>query len=94
MTSEEAAILMIGGVGGNSAAPAYRVADKITYKDSGTSGGIIEEEYGTGEDKKTCQVRITFQNKGTMNEQITGLTFFDENGSQLGNTSFDGFYVG
>lgn len=35
MTSEEAAILMIGGVGGNSAAPAYRVADKITYKDSG-----------------------------------------------------------
>ena len=91
MTFAEAAGIMIGGSGGSNN---LRIADNISYTDTGGSGGKITEEYGTDTNKKTCTVNVSFSNKNTPNEQVTELTFYDENGKSIGNVSFNGFYVG
>lgn len=85
MTFAEAAGIMIGGI---------RIADNISYTDTGSSSGRITEEYGTDTNKKTCTVNVSFSNKNTPNEQVTALTFYDENGKSMGNVSFNGFFVG
>lgn len=91
MTFAEAAGIMIGGSGDSNS---LRIADNISYIDAGSSGGRITEEYGTGTNKKTCTVNVSFSNKNTPNEQVTALTFYDENGKYIGNVSFTGFFVG
>lgn len=91
MTFAEAAGIMIGGSGGSNN---LRIADNISYIDTGSSGGKITEEYGTDTNKKTCTVNVEFSYKNTPNEQVTALTFYDENGKSIGNVSFNGFYVG
>lgn len=86
MTFVEAASIMIGG----GTEPQITYPESITYADDGDYGGILTEHYGD----KTKDVKIQFVSKGTINEQIAGLTFYDENGDQVGRVSFSGFYVG
>lgn len=90
MTFAEAAGTMIGG--GSSELPK---PDTITYQDNDTYNGTITEIYNRGTDNEyTKQVRVSFSNKGTMNEQVESLYFYKEDGSSDGSVSFSGFYVG
>ena len=93
MTFVEAAGIMIGGGGGGiSELPK---PDQITYQDDGSYNGIITEHYNVGTDNEyTKQVRVSFSNKGTVNEQVNSLYFYKEDGSSDGSVSFSGFYVG
>ena len=93
MTFAEAAGIMIGGGGGGiSELPK---PDQIIYQDDGSYNGIITEHYNVGTDNEyTKQVRVSFSNKGTVNEQVNSLYFYKEDGSSDGSVSFSGFYVG
>ena len=51
--------------------------------------------YNVGkEDEYSLKIRINFGNKGTPNEQVNSLYFYDKDGYQTDSISFDGFYVG
>lgn len=92
MTFAEAAGIMIGGSGGASELPK---PDQITYQDDGSYNGIITEHYNVGTDNEyTKQIRISFSNKGTPNETVSSLNFYDKDGNHEGYISFSGFYVG
>ena len=92
MTFAEAAGIMIGGSGGVSELPK---PDHITYQDNGNYYGIITEYYNVGTDNQyTKKIRISFSNKGTPNETVDGLDFYDKDGNYEGYISFSGFYVG
>ena len=93
MTFAEAAGIMIGGGGGGiSELPK---PDRITYQDNDTYNGTITETYNRGTNNEyTKQIRVSFSNKGTVNEQVNSLYFYKEDGSSDGSVSFSGFYVG
>lgn len=92
MTFAEAAGIMIGGSGGSSE---LLKPDQVTYQDNGSSNGIITEHYNVGtENEYAKRVNVSFSNKGTPNETVNTLYFYDKNGSYEGSISFSGFYVG
>ena len=92
MTFAEAAGIMIGGSGGTSELPK---PDRITYQDNNSSSGIITEHYNMGTDNEyTKKIGISFSNKGTPNETVDSLNFYDKDGNYEGYISFSGFYVG
>lgn len=92
MTFAEAAGIMIGGGGGTSELPK---PDQITYQDNGSSSGIITEHYNVGTDNEYMkQIRMSFADKGTPNETVDSLKFYDKDGNYEGSISFSGFYVG
>lgn len=95
MTAEEAMILMIGGTGGTPDIIELEKPKKVEYADIDNSTGQITEHYRVGEDDEyEMKVKIYFSNKGTPNEQVTELDFYDKNGNYLDYVSFSGFYVG
>ena len=71
--------------------PTLIIPDSITYKDTGDSQATLTEKYSDGTTKK---VEVALSNKGTINEQVTGLTFYNTAGKKVKQISFDGFYVG
>lgn len=92
MTFAEAAGIMIGGSGGASELPK---PDQITYQDNNSSSGIITEHYNVGTDNEyTKKIGISFSDKGTPNETVNSLNFYDKDGNYEGYISFSGFYVG
>ena len=92
MTFAEAAGIMIGGSGGVSELPK---PDQVTYQDSGSSNGIITEHYNVGTGNEyTKSIGISFSNKGTANETVNRLVFYDKDRNYEGYISFSGFYVG
>ena len=92
MTFAEAAGIMIGGGGGT---PELPKPDQITYQDNGSSSGIITEHYNVGTGNEyTKKIGISFSNKGTPNETVDSLKFYDKDGNYEGSVSFSGFYVG
>ena len=92
MTFAEAAGIMIGGSGGASELPK---PDRITYQDNNNSSGIITEHYNVGTGNEyTKKIGISFSNKGTPNETVDSLNFYDKDGNYEGYISFSGFYVG
>ena len=92
MTFAEAAGIMIGGSGGSSELPK---PDQVTYQDNGRSSGIITEHYNVGTDNEyTKKIGVSFSNKGTPNETVSSLNFYDKDGNYEGYISFSGFYVG
>ena len=88
MTYGEAAAIMMSEPGSPSA---LIIPDSITYKDTGDSQATLTEKYSDGTTKK---VEVALSNKGTINEQVTGLTFYNTAGEKVKQISFDGFYVG
>lgn len=69
--------------------------DSVEYADVDNYNGLITEHYNVGkENSYDLKVRVSFSNKGTPNEQITGLSFYDKDGQYTGYISFSGFYVG
>lgn len=88
MTYSEAAAIMMSGSGG-SMDPI--IPDSITYKDTGDSQATLTEKYSDGTTKK---VEVALSNKGTINEQVMGLTFYNTAGEKVKQISFNGFYVG
>lgn len=71
--------------------PTLVIPDSITYKDNGDSQATLTEKYSDGTTKK---VEVALSNKGTINEQVMGLTFYNTAGEKVKQISFDGFYVG
>lgn len=97
MTSEDAMLLMIGGVGGGSLPDVVEgeFPTNVEYKDTSTYYGDIIEHYRVGkEDEFSKRVEVSFSNKGTPNEMVNSLYFYNENDKQVGYISFSGFYVG
>ena len=91
MTFAEAAGIMIGGSGGASELPK---PDQITYQDN-SNNGTITEHYNVGTDNEyTKRIEISFSNRGTPNETVNSLNFYDKDGNYEGYISFSGFYVG
>lgn len=88
MTYGEAAAIMMNEPGSPSA---LIIPDSITYKDNGDSQATLTERYSDGTTKK---VEVALSNKGTINEQVMGLTFYNTAGEKVKQISFDGFYVG
>lgn len=69
--------------------------DLVEYSDVDNYNGLITEHYNVGKDDAyDLKVRVSFSNKGTPNEQINSLNFYDKNGQYAGYVSFSGFYVG
>lgn len=92
MTFAEAAGIMIGGSGGSSELPK---PDQVTYQDIDSSSGMITEHYNVGTDNEyTKKIGVSFSNKGTPNETVNSLNFYDKDGNYEGYISFSGFYVG
>ena len=46
------------------------------------------------DDEYTKKIIISFSNKGTVNETVNSLSFYDKNNNYEGSISFSGFYVG
>ena len=91
MTFAEAAGIMIGGSGGASELPK---PDQITYQHN-SNNGTITEHYNAGTDNEyTKRIEISFSNRGTPNETVNSLNFYDKDGNYEGYISFSGFYVG
>ena len=91
MTFAEAAGIMIGGSGGASE---LAKPDQITYQDN-SNNGTITEHYNAGTDNEyTKRIEISFSNRGTPNETVNSLNFYDKDGNYEGYISFSGFYVG
>ena len=67
------------------------IPDSITYTDNGDSQATLTEKYSDGTTKK---VEVALSNKGTINEQVMGLTFYNAAGEKVKQISFNGFYVG
>lgn len=88
MTYGEAAAIMMRESGGS---PEPVIPDSITYVDSGDYQATLTEKYSDGTTKK---VEVALSNKGTINEQVTGLTFYNTAGEKVKQISFGGFYVG
>ena len=88
MTYGEAAAIMTSESGSPSA---LIIPDSITYKDTGDYQATLTEKYSDGTTKK---VEVALNNKGTINEQVMGLTFYNTAGEKVKQISFDGFYVG
>ena len=89
MTFAEAAGIMIGG--GSSELPK---PDTITYQDNDMYNGTITETYNSGTDNEyTKQIRVSFSNKGTVNEQVNSINFYKEDGSSDGSVSCSVIYV-
>lgn len=92
MTFAEAAGIMIGG---NSGSTEPTMPDLITYTDTDSYSGVIIEHYNVGgSNAYTKRVNVSFSNKGTVNETVNSLHFYDKNGNSEGSISFSGFYVG
>ena len=69
--------------------------DLVEYSDVDNYNGLITEHYNVGKDDAyDLKVRVSFSNKGTPNEMINSLNFYDKNGQYAGYVSFSGFYVG
>ena len=93
MTFAEAAGIMIGGSGGGTSE--LPKPDRITYQDNNSSSGIITEHYNVGiGNEYTKKIEISFSYKGTPNETVNSLNFYDKDGNYEGYISFSGFYVG
>lgn len=88
MTYGEAAAIMMSE---SSSPSALIIPDSITYKDTGDYQATLTEKYSDGTTKK---VEVALSNKGTINEQVMGLTFYNTAGEKVKQISFDGFYVG
>ena len=88
MTYGEAAAIMMSESGSSSA---LIIPDSITYKDTGDFQATLTERYSDGTTKK---VEVALNNKGTINEQVMGLTFYNTAGEKVKQISFNGFYVG
>lgn len=88
MTYGEAAAIMMSESGSS---PALVIPDSITYKDNGDYRATLTEKYSDGTTKK---VEVALSNKGTINEQVMGLTFYNTAGEKVKQISFYGFYVG
>ena len=88
MTYGEAAAIMMSESGSSSA---LIIPDSTTYKDTGDFQATLTEKYSDGTTKK---VEVALNNKGTINEQVMGLTFYNTAGEKVKQISFDGFYVG
>lgn len=51
--------------------------DSVEYADVDNYNGLITEHYNVGkENSYDLKVGVSFSNKGTPNEQITGLSFY------------------
>lgn len=98
VTGEEAAALMLGGSGGSETLPEIVELEKPTlveYQDVDDYTGKIIEHYKVGtEEEYSLRVDLSFQNKGTPNEQISNLRLYDKDGQAVNNISFSGFYIG
>ena len=93
MTFAEAAGIMIGGSGGGTSE--LPKPDRITYQDNNSSSGISTEHYNVGTGNEySKKIEISFSYKGTPNETINSLNFYDKDGNYEGYISFSGFYVG
>lgn len=93
MTFAEAAGIMIGGGDGSVSEPPK--PELITYEDIEGPRGTIIEHYNVGTDSEyTKKIIVVFNDKGTVNEQIASLHFYDKDGKHEGSISFSGFYVG
>ena len=92
MTFAEAAGIMIGGSGGASELPK---PDRVIYKDLDSYSGEITEYYNIDTSNEyTKKIIVSFSNKGTVNETVNNLSFYDKNNNYEGSISFSGFYVG
>lgn len=87
MTFGDAAGLMIGS--GDSSDPV--LPDSISYSDVDDYNAMLTEHYPDGHDRK---IRVGLYNKGTVNEQVSSLSFLDSDGNVEKQISFSGFYVG
>ena len=100
MTSEEAALLMIGGAGSGSSESSetegLEMPSRVEYSDVDSSRGMITEYYKEGTDNEyTLKIRVSFSDKGTANEQVTGLEVYYPNGYTVKHSIFfNGFYIG
>ena len=97
MNFETAAALMMAGSGGGGGSDVVELPkpDTVEYADLGAYDGQITEHYNVGkEDEYSLKIRINFGNKGTPNEQVYTLYFYDKDGYQTDSISFSGFYVG
>ena len=97
VTAEEAIILMIGGTGGGGLPDIIELEkpEKVEYRDIDNYTGEITEHYKVDTaDAYDLKIRVSFSNKGTPNEQVTQLSFYNRDGNYLDNISFSGFYVG
>lgn len=97
MDFETAAALMMKGSGGSGGTDVVELPkpDTVEYADLGASDGQITEHYNVGkEDEYSLKIRVNFGDKGTPNEQVNNLYFYDKNGYQTDSISFSGFYVG
>lgn len=97
MDFETAAALMMkgSGSGGGSDVVELPKPDSVEYIDLDDYNGQITEHYNVGtENEYSLKIRINFGNKGTPNEQVNSLYFYDKDGYQTDSISFSGFYVG
>lgn len=97
MTAEEAIILMIGGTGGGALPDIIELEKptEVEYRDIDNYNGEIIEHYKVGtDDAYDLKIRVSFSNKGTPNEQVSQLSFYDKDGNYLDSISFSGFYIG
>ena len=96
MTVEEALATMIGGGSGSSGnLPDLEKPELVEYVDVDDYNGDIIEHYKVGTDEEyTQRIRVNFSNKGTINEQVYNLRFYDKDDVEINNISFSGFYVG
>lgn len=89
MTSEEAAGILIGGSGETSDS---KKPYKITYNDVSYNSGLLTEYYIDNTIKK---VGIGLAYKGTVNEEVKYLRFYNDDGQSIKEEiTFEGFYVG
>lgn len=97
MDFETAAALMMKGSGGGGGSDVVELPkpDNVEYADLDGNTGQITEHYNVGkEDEYSLKIRVTFSYKGTPNEQVSSLYFYDKDGSPIDSISFSGFYVG
>ena len=92
-----AGIMMIGQTSSSDSSTTVELPkpDLVEYSDVDNYHGLITEHYNVGKDDAyDLKVGVSFGNKGTPNEQINSLNFYDKDGLYTGYISFSGFYVG
>lgn len=92
MTFAEADGIMKSGNGSSSE---IKKPELITYTDIDDYSGMLTEYYNHNTSSEyTEKIRISFSNKGNVNEQINRLDFLNDDGTVAENVNFSGFYVG
>ena len=92
MTFAEADGIMKSGNGSSSE---IKKPELITYTDIDDYSGMLTEYYNHNTSSEyTKKIRISFSNKGNVNEQINRLDFLNDDGTVAEYVNFSGFYVG